>query len=334
MNYSHRFFLYAPLGVFLAIAAGVGVHWWFSADALAARLKAMNRHELVPGVTLYFGTERITGFPFSLDTEMRDVTITIKTPHGPAQWHADRFAMHALTYGRDETVFEAAGPQVLHWTRDDGKGRTLTFQVGSMHASAIRGRQGLARFDLDIVGFGSRAFTAQRLQFHLRRDRDSIDLYATTDGVRFSKADAPGLGGSIAGARLSATVTQGAAFEDLLAGTAPWFATVNAWRAAGGRLKVDTLSLHWNEMTITGNGALSLDKKHAPQGSIALRITGVKSFMARAAKDHLAHGPNDGVAAALIDTAGSGDRLDTKLGFGNGMVTLGGEPADTVTRLY
>ena len=34
MNYSSRFFLYAPLALLLLIGAGFGVHWWFFVAAL------------------------------------------------------------------------------------------------------------------------------------------------------------------------------------------------------------------------------------------------------------------------------------------------------------
>ena len=155
MRYSSRFFLYAPLALFLAITFGVGVHWWLAASALSARLQAMNGREITPGVTLRFASRTIAGFPFSLDTVFRGFSLRIDTPHGPSEWQPEKFAMHALTYGRDKTIFEAAGKQELHWTKDDGTARNLVFAVGSLHASAIRDPGGLARFDLDLVGFGS-----------------------------------------------------------------------------------------------------------------------------------------------------------------------------------
>ena len=332
MKYSSRFFLYAPTGVFLLLAVAACVHWWFAADALSDRLRALNGREITPGVTFYYGSRHITGFPFSLDTEFRDVTFNIATPHGPAQWRADRFAMHALTYGRSETIFEAAGPQVLHWTRDNGKARALTFQVGSLHASAIRDREGLTRFDLDIVGFGSRAFTAQRLQVHMRRAGNDLQAFVTTSDLRFSKADAPDIGDHIADARLSATMTNAVALEALRRGEDKWFAAIDGWRKTGGRLRLDSLSMHWNEMSIDGGGMLSLDGNHAPQGALKLHVVGTKAFAARAARQKIAAG--SGLAGALLDKAGNSDRLDTTLAFTGGAVTIGGEAADTVTPLY
>ncbi|MDE2183402.1 MAG: DUF2125 domain-containing protein [Alphaproteobacteria bacterium] len=332
LDYSSRIFLYAPIGLFLLIVFGVCVSWWLAADALSAHLKALNGREIAPGITLYYGTSRIAGFPFNLDTDMRDVTFTIATPHGPAQWHADRFAMHSLTYGPDETLFEAAGQQVVHWTRDDGKGRTLTFAVGSLRASATRSRGLLRRFDLDIVGFGSRLFTAQRLQFHLRRDASALDLFATVEDLRFAPGQAPDLGGQIPTARFSGQLAAAGALDGLLSGSERWTASVDQWRQKSGVLQLDEVMLEWSGLHLKGHGALKLDTGHRPQGGIAFHIEGLAALRGHAAK--LARGPNNGLAAALLDRAGPATRLDTTLGFDNGLVTVGGEPADTVSKLY
>lgn len=332
IDYSSRAFLYGPIGLFLLLALGVCVSWWISADRLSSRLDAMNGKEVVPGITLYFGERSVTGFPFNLDTEMRDVTFTIATPHGPAQWHTDRFAMHALTYGPDETLFEAAGQQVLHWTRDDGNGRTLTIAVGSLHASAILRHHALARFDLDVVGFGSKAFTAQRLQFHLRHDGSAFDLYTTADDVRFPDAKAPGLGNRIASASLSGRLSDGDIFGTLLRGEDHWFTAVDVWRQSGGAFLIDNATFDWAGLRLNGHGSLKLDSLHRPAGTIAIHADGIPALRARS-KAPLT-GPDKGIAQALLEVSGPASRADTTLGFENGIVAVGGEPADTVTKLY
>lgn len=244
MKYSSRFFLYAPFGLFLAIALGVGVHWWLATSALSARLAAMNGREIVPGVTMRFASRTIAGFPFSLDTTFRGVSLRIDTPHGPTEWRPEEFAMHALTYGRDETIFEAAGKQELRWTKDDGSKRILVFAVGSLHASAIRDRDGLARFDLDLVGFGSRVLTARRLQFHIRRDgADKADLAVMADDIRIPSGHCPSLDDRLVTGRLMGTVTEAQPFSLLRAGAQDWSSAVANWRAAGGMLRIDVLQL-------------------------------------------------------------------------------------------
>ncbi|MDE2501310.1 MAG: DUF2125 domain-containing protein [Alphaproteobacteria bacterium] len=338
MKYSSRFFLYAPLGLFLTLFLGVGVHWWLAASTLSTQLEAMNGRDIAPGVTIRFSSRTISGFPFTLDTEFRNMSFQIDTPHGPAEWRPQEFAMHALTYGRAETIFEAAGRQELRWTRDDGSKRTLVFDVGALHASAIDDHTGLARFDLDLVGFGSKAFTAKRLQFHIRRNlpRASFDLVVSADDVRFSAKDSPNLGNRIVTARFEGVISQAKSFDALRAGAERWTGAVEHWRKADGTLHVDSLWLKWPEMTTGGQGTLSLDNAHRPLGALNFKITGTADFQKRAAEQHLARGPKAGLASALLDrVTAKGDRpVDVVLRFMNGVVTLNSEPADTLAPLY
>ncbi len=335
MKYSSRFFLYAPFGLFLAIALGVAVQWWLAASALSTRLEAMNGREIAPGITMHFASRTVAGFPFNLDTMFRGFSLRIDTPHGPTEWRSEEFAMHALTYGRNETIFEAAGKQELRWTKDDGARRALVFAAGSLHASAIEDRTGLMRFDLDLVGFGSRALTAQRMQLHTRRTQGRWDILVETNDVRFSEGSRPGLGDQIAAARLTGTIDKAEAFDALRAGAETWFGAAERWRRAGGAFRVDTCSLLWGELSISGNGRLTLDEAHRPQGALGFEIAGFPRFLQRAAKEHLPRGPNTGLAGALLDRrADASGHANAVLGLGNGIVMLGGEPADTLAPLY
>ena len=237
MKYSSRFFLYAPMALFLALVLGVSIHWWIVASAFSTRLAAMNGHQIAPGVTMHYASRTISGFPFTLDTVFRQMSFEIETPYGPSAWHADKFAMHALTYGREETIFEAAGPQELRWMRDDGSKRMLVFAVGSLHASAIEDRTGLMRFDLDLVGFGSKVMTARRLQFHIRRDKDdTLDLAVMTDDIRIVPGICPNLAGGVDRATLGGTITKAGSFASLRAGMQRWETAITQWRTAGGKV--------------------------------------------------------------------------------------------------
>jgi hypothetical protein len=333
MKYSSRFFLYAPFGLFLAIALGVGIHWWLAASAWSARLAAMNGREIAPGVTMRFASRTIAGFPFNLDTVFRGLALRIDTPHGPTEWRSEEFAMHALTYGRNETIFEAAGKQELRWTKDDGGRRALGFAVGSLRASAIEDRTGLARFDLDLVGFGSRALTAQRLQLHTRRMQGRWDLLVEADDIHFSQGSRPDLGDQIAAARLTGTIDKAEAFDALRAGAQTWFGAAERWRRAGGAFHADSCSLLWSGLSINGKGLLALDETHRPQGVLGFDIGGFPRFLQRAGR--LPRGPNSGLAGALLDRrADASGHANAVLAFRNGIVMLGGEPADTLAPLY
>ena len=49
-----------------------------------------------------------------------NLSVRAEAPRGPLIWHSDNFALHSLTYGRTQDVFEAAGQQTLSWTDADG----------------------------------------------------------------------------------------------------------------------------------------------------------------------------------------------------------------------
>ncbi len=238
MKYSSRFFLYAPLGAFLVVLAVIGVHWWIMASALSDRLAAMNGQEVMPGVTFRYASRRISGFPFSLDTQFHNVVLTVASPNGPTRWRVEKFASHALTYGRNEAIFEAAGHQTLQWTRPDGSMGTLPFAVGSLHASAIVRNGSLARFDLDVVGFGSKPFTAQRIQLHARRRTgNKLEFLASVAAPRPTSNICSGQLDPLSTVELSGAVSHADQFAALLAGRRSWTSTTRQWRGAGGHLQ-------------------------------------------------------------------------------------------------
>lgn len=271
MKYSSRFFLYAPPGVFLAILAAVGVHWWIAASHLAGRLDAANGREIMPGVRIAYASHRTTGFPFSLDTEFRDLTVSVATPDGVTRWRTAEFAMHALTYGRAETVFEAAGPQRLAWT--DAGGGALDFAVGSLHASAIVRKGVLARFDLDLFGLGSKAFTAQRLQLHFRTAApDRLEYLVAADGLQFA-SESPTYNQPVA-IRVPGTMTEAHALAAWLRGDQRWYEALERWRKSGGALHAaDTSSFEKCGLKLVSPGGdFRLDKSHALRGRLTFRF--------------------------------------------------------------
>jgi hypothetical protein len=229
MNYSSRFWLYAPVCTFLALAAIAGVHWWIVADAFNKRLAALKGHQAVPGVTLDWDTVSVGGFPFRLDADFTKFRVTGAGAHGPFSWNAEKFALHALTYGRAKTVYEAAGQQQLSWTDGAGAAHTASFLPGALRASSILDDKGLVRADLEIVAMGAKDFTIGRFQFHMRRDPDGVDLDLML------KAESAGTRKLV---QVYATLTHANTLTSLLAGQTAWPDADANWRAQGGEAKL------------------------------------------------------------------------------------------------
>jgi hypothetical protein len=338
MNYSSRFFLYTPLALLLLIGAGAGAHWYFVVRPLSHRLIAMEGGaEAAPGVKVGFGSMSISGFPFNLDVVFTDFRVSVETGHGPFVWRAENFALHALAYGADKTLFEAAGKQSFTWKDTEGQQHVLPFEAGALHASAIRDAGGLSRFDLDLVGFGSPALTAVRLQFHMRHAAGgkTIDLFASGDDVHLSPRLRGAFGDALKSVALQGNVSQAAAFDALRAGNTDWRSALEVWRNAPGRIRVAPLELRWaNGVDMMGHGAMSLDGGRRPEGIVDFKISGVAGWLAR----HPAMSP-DGFAAGLRDRAtkaGSdeGGRMGVVFGIQDSVVYLGDDPIGMAEPLY
>ena len=260
MNYSSRFWLFAPLAVFLGLAAWAMAYWWIVAAALDKKLTALNGHEALPGITVSFASKSISGFPFNIDVILTGLVIEGQGAHGPLRWSAEKFALHRLTYGRPKDIYEAAGNQSLSWTDGGGHAHLLTFLPGTMRASSITDGRGLVQFDLDIGAAGGTdkdgaPFTAARAQFHVRRDpkADALDLAITGDDIRPTGLAALLFGGQIKNIKLLATLTEGQAFAPLLAGKGSWAAASADWRARHGQVMIGPLAISSRGLNLTAN---------------------------------------------------------------------------------
>ena len=258
MSYSSRFWLYAPLALFLGLAAWAMGHWWIAAKDLDQKLIALNGRQAIPGVRVTWAKQTISGFPFRLDVVFEDLTVSAGAPRGSVAWHSDHFALHSLTYGRNQDVFEAAGQQTLSWTDSDGAPHTLTFLPATLHASVIQDGRGVSRFDLDMLDAGGKSadagrFTIGRAQFHLRRD-----LKADALEVMLSAVDAKGatpFGDHIKTMEIYGRITQGKAFVRLLTGKAGLMDALMAWRHDGGRILTEKANIQSSALTTQTAGS-------------------------------------------------------------------------------
>lgn len=230
-RYSSRFWLYAPITIFLLIAIAVMAHWKIAADAFEKKLAALKGHDAVPGIVLDWDNVTVSGFPFRLDADFTHFSAHGAAARGPFVWTTSRFALHALTYGAKKTVYEAAGPQHLEWTGADGS-HAADLLPATFHGSSITNARGLIRADLDMVDAGGRGFTARRLQFHMRRDPDGKDLDLMV------RADAVTRGGATRDVQAYVTLSRAASLAPLLEGQSSWPDAVRAWASAGGEARV------------------------------------------------------------------------------------------------
>lgn len=244
-KYSSRFWLYAPISAFLLLAIAAMVHWWIVDTAFEKKLAQIKGHQAIPGITLDWDTVEVGGFPFRIDADFTNFRVAGAGAHGPFAWRSEKFALHALTYGRRQIIYEAAGRQDLRLSLVAGeKPAALSFQVGSLRASSINSARGLARFDLDIAQAGQSNWTIGRFQFHMRRDPDgkNLDLMFQMDGFQL-RIRPLRLAITIKPGNLSfyATLNHLDALQDFLAGKGSWPEAAEKWRAQGGSAKLSQI---------------------------------------------------------------------------------------------
>ena len=235
LNYTSRFWLYAPLILLAGLAVFVMGSWWTASQALDKKLTAANHHEIMPGITLSYGGKSMSGFPFRMDVVFDNLKLEGAGAHGPFVWTTEKFALHSLTYGRRQDIFEAAGEQSLSWHDASGNAHAARFLPGTLHASAVIDGKGLSRFDLDMHAAAGDDFDAARMQLHLRRDPDGSDLDMVASADQFEKKGNPAF--SVGNLRWSGTVSEAAALMPLLAGQTTWPDGIAAWKAKGGMVR-------------------------------------------------------------------------------------------------
>lgn len=341
MKYSHRFFLYAPVAAILALTAAVSIYWYVTAHAFGRKLDSLNGHAIAPGVTLHFASRALAGFPFRVDAVLENMRIDVATPHGPATWKAEHFALHMLDYERLQFVFEAAGKQTISWHDEKGAAHGLSFTPALLRASANAGGGTLSRFDIELYGAATQALAVAHSELHIRHDPDAdqLDIVFMADDVHLAPDMRTTLGDVISRLRLRAKLTPAKSWNALLSGKSTWRKAADAWRAADGALDIAKMEVAWGKADATGTGAMTLDSAHRAKGLLKLRIAGYQVLADEAARRGLVKGAQKGVLAGLMAEAAASGKdpagaLPVTLAFKDGLAYVNQSPSGFLDALY
>jgi hypothetical protein len=341
MNYSHRFFLYGPVGLLVIAAIAVVAYWWSATATVSQRLDAWNGHEVAPGIHFSFAHKTMSGFPFRVDGELDGLRVSVDTSHGPTVWTAEKFAFHSLTYGRPQFIFEAAGQQHVEWHKDDGSLHTYDFLPGSLRASAIVSGHRIARFDLDALEVDSPDISAAEVQLHMRDNPkiDGLDVFFTTNNVHFAPDEAPAFGPDMKHFAVNAMVSPGSSFAGLLSGHGDWRAGANDWHTRHGGVLVNAVEVNWGPLNTVGKGALAIDDLHRPVGELRFAIDDWQSLAQKLSAKSGGTQSGEGLAQSVfaqLSTAQADPSkpLNVSLAFKDGVAYVGMMPADLLSPLY
>lgn len=324
MKYSHRFFLWAPIAVLVALLAAAVIHWFAVANAVSKYLDAANGHEIAPGVALHYAHRQIAGFPFRIDLQLDDMKIDVAARRGPAEWRTEHFALHMLDYGRFQAIYEAAGKQTVSWTNSKGAREVLQFTPGLLRASSINAHGRLSRFDMQMIAAGSKDFQAANLEFHLRRnpDADALDIVLSADDLHVSPKFQSAFGSAIRKLRFNAQLHPASSLRPLLSGQREWREALSTWN---GALDISNLDIAWGKSEATGSGRLTLDNAHRPQGILNLKVAGLSALQAQA---------GNGFFATLLNSIARNGHDKVQIGFKSGLAFANDTPAGFLDPLY
>ena len=286
MSYSHRIWIYGPVGLLVLVIVLYSVFWRVQADMLAARLDSANGGEILPGIVFAFAEKSVGGFPFRLDAVLEGVTFTDRRPDGQTSWRTERMAVHKLAYRNNLFVLEVAGLQSFELPGDpDQPSRVVYITPAIARASAFLSDGRLARFDLDIRDLEAkdaraapeqkRTFSADRAQFHLfAHPDDTIDVALKIENAMIGDGYKPRLAGPLALADLRGKISQSSSFDVLERGRGSLTDALEDWRQKGGMLSVERLTLDWARIKTNLTGALGVDGTHRLDGELMGAIDG------------------------------------------------------------
>ncbi len=331
-----RWFLWGPWIAF-GVAAVLGSGGWVYLRSDAARRMDAQAEQLrSAGYEVAWASRSFSGFPFRLETSLKDVRIA-----EPSGW----------AIAAPELQAEAAIYALGTWTAYAPRGISLTRPgSGTVRVQAKVLRASLAGLDktpprLSVEGQdltfiappGADPYplrSAKALQVHVRPGPDDQGaLLFRLDGAQ---AELPALMGRIAQGKPIAIVWDSVFSKASTLKGRDWPATVQAWTGAGGKLTVRSAAMTAGDAQLNASsgtlgvgfdgrlrGDLQVELRQAPRALIAMGQAGVAPPEAAAA-----------AAAVVAARQGDGAAASAAITFEAGQATLGPVALGPALRVY
>ncbi|WP_186002586.1 DUF2125 domain-containing protein [Mycobacterium sp. KBS0706] len=299
-----------PTTLVVLLAAGWTGGWYWAAGKVEAQVQAFAANP-PPGVTVDPGTVSVEGFPLAFTVESQ--APSLRRIDG-LTWNAAGVVATAKPWTLPEVGFTIAPPQRITLPGSPA----LTVEVkGSGSGSARIGSDGKPNRVLLTLSQVELAGGLLQAPLPIARINGSVDRAPEEAGAGAAASldieglETPDLGLGAMGRRVDMVAARLTVLGPLpKAATAP---ELTAWRAAGGKLRVDQLALRWGPLVIDADGTLDLDDKLQPQGTLTAKIRG--------------YGP------VIEDLQKAGVVKDRDAGFAKvGLDLMAGQPAADGTR--
>ena len=273
-----RFLIITTLLILLA-AGGLSAYWFIARDILEQGIDDWAAESRAQGWQLAYDGPATSGFPLRLLTHFKGPDITL--PDG-SRWQGPDFEAYAWLWDLETIMAEGAGQhsfafQEQRVTLGHGPSRlTLGFAQGLLEHLA------LALVEPQLTGAGdsliakSLTLTAGPLLPQAGADF-AITFEGQLQGFQLPPSAAET--SALLGPLLEELHLVGELRGPLIGRSAPEMAT--RWRDGGGILDLSTIALTWGDLTITGEGSVSLDEKNRLLGAFTLETVGLIELLDR-----------------------------------------------------
>lgn len=262
----------AAMLVLLAVCAG----WFLAANQVQGEIAGWTERQRSAGIVFSHGEMALGGFPFRIELSIPDPVLA--SADGRRRWEGPTLHLRAPLWRSDLLDYEAAGRHRYRFTGTDGLSHEIVFDLvaaaGLIALDEDRIRTATLKAEtLRITGTAPGEVIVGSLAADLRLTPEhAADLRQDSGLLGLSARSIAFAGG---GEDPTAEPIQSLDLELALTGPFPWGEAPDAlarWREAGGTLELRRAALDWAGLTVAGDGAVALDDRMRPQGTLALRL--------------------------------------------------------------
>lgn len=284
-----RLGLFLPYILLLLIAIGIGIFWFVARDRVETAMDDWMAREATQGRQWSCPERAITGFPLRFEISCNRPTFTGVVDGQRISGEMAGLQAVAQIYDPNLAALNFIGPVTVR--RGDG-GETLRVGWTGLSMSVRRTSEAFSRLSvmmkrpvitvIDAAGGEQVLGQAEAWEMHLRPDPSAPaaeDLWDVASHL--SRATSPVID-AFFGNQDSLTVEfQGGVNHALLFRRGAGPAQLDAWRDAGGQLRVALLKLTRGAQVIEARGKLGVDSQRRPAGQLEVQAAGVSELLAR-----------------------------------------------------
>lgn len=329
------FWLIVPWALFVVAALGWVFYWNYLANEAERRVRAWAFEQNAGGATVEIDRIVRHGFPVLLRLELQGVDYA--AARGGWRATTERADLHVQVLNPSHVILEAKAPIAI--SRADGAVTHASADALIASLRMERGALAVAGVEADNLRLDDPAedgaLTVRKVVMNVRPDPREAGEYQFAFDAQDLLLPRPvrsfeSFGVEVPLLRAAIVIERGAALLQSAPGD-----PLGPWRAAGGRLRFDAITLNWGPVETTGTGDGGLDDQRRLEGRLVLPIDRPAPVLTA-----IANGPNVnedarralGLLAASYVVTGNDVTLD--IGAHDGVLRIEGLPVRPLPAVY